>query len=93
MLATCKTALCYVWMGAPVWTWALLGVLLLINEWVSRSRALRAQSTVQSIGDALKKTPLYLVPLAHALIDMVATPVPPSLDGAEVVARADSSKR
>ncbi len=56
-----------------------------LNEIVARRKTVTAQSLFQAVGNALKASPLYAVPLVKMLIDGMATPPAPRLAGAMVV--------
>lgn len=80
-----REAMLYQLMGVPVWSLLVTVVVFpLLNEIVARAKSTRAQSLLQAVGNGLKATPLYSLPLFKQLADMLATPpVPPLMQPGE----------
>lgn len=75
-----KHALAYQWQGAAVWVWLVtLVVLPVLNEIVQRSRKVTAGSLLQAVGNAIKGSPLYKLPLVKQLADVLGTPAMPTI--------------
>ena len=63
--------------GAPVWCWAVVLVLGVLHEWLTRTKLVRANSVVQAVFNVLRKTPLFMVPGLKQFIDTLDTPDAP----------------
>ncbi len=96
-METVKHVLTYPIAGVPAWYIVLFSfVFPLVNELIQRWKSVRAQSLLQAIGNVLSSPPLDKVPLVAQLLlifTVFRTKTPPSLDGAEVVARRDGGAK
>ncbi len=95
-METLRHVLTYPVLGLPLWNVALFWLILpLVNELIARNPKWRAQSALQAVANLVATSPLAKVPLvAQTLLifTVFKTPTPPSLDGAEVVARKDGQR-
>lgn len=60
--------------GMPLYALVIMIALPVLNEIVNRHQKITAQSLLQLLGNAIKSTPLYAVPIVKQVADILGTP-------------------
>lgn len=72
-----------------MWAWFAIFGLGAVNEWVQRTKSVKAQTVLQAAGDVLKRTPIYFVPVLRQIIDQMSTQAAPAISPPDNATKID----